>query len=174
MFVITHTTTCDTFSRLQFDKFIQILAKCRDCRLDLTNPGLFQISFQYIWLDEPNVLKSDLKTSRICSIWGPIWSTLESNLPSLAKCTPTQTLFDDCPYRGQRESLLQCSPHCSNTKCEDAYLNDLSIYTQGACIMPVSTWSVMWVFLFNAMRIMSNDNHFTRLKQYKLIVTTHM
>ena len=24
-----------------------------------TNPGLFQIRFQYIWLDEPNVLKSD-------------------------------------------------------------------------------------------------------------------
>ena len=37
-----------------------------------TNPGLFQIRLQYIWLDEPNVLKSDLKKSRICPIWGPI------------------------------------------------------------------------------------------------------
>ena len=48
-----------------------------------TNPGLFQIRFQYIWLDEPNVLKFDLKKFRICPIWGPIWPTLESNLPSL-------------------------------------------------------------------------------------------
>ena len=31
-----------------------------------TNPGLFQIRFQYIWLDEPSVLKSNLKKSQIC------------------------------------------------------------------------------------------------------------
>ena len=37
-----------------------------------TNMGLFQIRFQYIWLIEPNVLKSDLKKSPICPIWGPI------------------------------------------------------------------------------------------------------
>ena len=49
-----------------------------------TNPGLFQIRFQYIWLDEPNVLNSDLKKSRICPISGPIWPTLEPNLPSLS------------------------------------------------------------------------------------------
>ena len=42
-----------------------------------TNPGLFQIRFQYIWLYEPNVLKCDLKKSWICPILGqsePIWS----------------------------------------------------------------------------------------------------
>ena len=37
-----------------------------------SDPGLFQNIFQYIWLNEPNVLKSDLKKSRICPIWGPI------------------------------------------------------------------------------------------------------
>ena len=45
--------------------------------------GTFQIRFQYIWLDEPNVLKYDLKKSRICPICGRIWPTLEPNLPSL-------------------------------------------------------------------------------------------
>ena len=35
------------------------------------------------WLIKPNVLKSDLKKSRICPIWGPIWPTLEPNLPYL-------------------------------------------------------------------------------------------
>ena len=31
----------------------------------------------------PNTLKSDLKKPRNCPIWGPIWPTLEPNLPSL-------------------------------------------------------------------------------------------
>ena len=48
-----------------------------------TNPGLFQIRFQCIWRRVPNALKSDLKKSRICPIWGPIWPTLEPNLPFL-------------------------------------------------------------------------------------------
>ena len=44
-----------------------------------TNLGLFQIRFQYILaLLRQNVLKSDLKKSQICPIWGvhsdPLWS----------------------------------------------------------------------------------------------------
>ena len=43
-----------------------------------THPGLFQIRFQYILAQRrQNVLKSDLKKSRICPIWGqsdPFWS----------------------------------------------------------------------------------------------------
>ena len=42
-----------------------------------TNPGLFQIRFQYIWRGAPNALKSDLKKPRICPIWGQsdqLWS----------------------------------------------------------------------------------------------------
>ena len=35
-----------------------------------TNPGFFQISFQCIWRPAPNTLKSDLKKTRICPIWG--------------------------------------------------------------------------------------------------------
>ena len=41
-----------------------------------TNSGLFQIRFQYILAVRQNVLKSDLKKSRICLIWGqsdPFW-----------------------------------------------------------------------------------------------------
>ena len=41
-----------------------------------TNLGLFQIRFQYILAQRQNVLKSDLKKSRICPIWGqsdPFW-----------------------------------------------------------------------------------------------------
>ena len=37
-----------------------------------TNPGLFQIRFPYILAQRQNVLKSDLKKSLICPIWGPI------------------------------------------------------------------------------------------------------
>ena len=44
-----------------------------------TNPGLFQIIFQCIWRRG----QSDLKKTRICPIWGPIWPTLDPNLPSL-------------------------------------------------------------------------------------------
>ena len=35
-----------------------------------TNPGPFQIGFQYILAHRQNVLKSDLKKSRICPISG--------------------------------------------------------------------------------------------------------
>ena len=37
-----------------------------------------------VWLKVmTNVLKSDLKKSRVCPIWDPIWPPLEPNLPSL-------------------------------------------------------------------------------------------
>ena len=75
---------------------LEVTNRCRDGRFgskvgqdwtpNWTNPGLFQIRFQYIWLDEPNILKCDLKRSRICPTWGPIWPTLEPSLPSLKWC----------------------------------------------------------------------------------------
>ena len=70
---------------------VGLVPKGSDWIPNWTNPGLFQIRFQIIWLIEPNVLKSDLKKSRICPIWGPIWPTLEPNLPSLAKHQNLQT-----------------------------------------------------------------------------------
>ena len=43
-------------------------------RLDpkLDKSGAFSDQIPVHLLDEPNVLKSDLKKSRICPIWGPI------------------------------------------------------------------------------------------------------
>ena len=62
------------------------------------NPGLFrsdgsklgQIGPQIVQIrgffisDFSASVKSDLKKPRICPIWGPIWPTLEPNLPSLS------------------------------------------------------------------------------------------
>ena len=59
-------------SMTQFQGWQVWLQSGSDWTPNWTKPGLFQIRFQYIWLDEPNVLKSDLKKSRICPIWSPI------------------------------------------------------------------------------------------------------
>ena len=44
--------------------------KCVSFAPNRTNPGLFQVRFHCIWRPAPNALKSDLKKSRICPIWG--------------------------------------------------------------------------------------------------------
>ena len=71
-----------------------------------TNTGLFQIRFQYIFAQRQNVLKSDLKKSRICPIWGqsdPFWVQIWSARHS--HCL-LQQIHTDYHSLGLTDSLL--------------------------------------------------------------------
>ena len=62
-----------TFGNSMYPRECRFGSKVGQISPNGTNPGLFQIRFQYIIkLIEPNVLKSDLKKSRICPICGLI------------------------------------------------------------------------------------------------------
>ena len=55
-----------------------LVQECVGLALDGTNPGLFQIRFQYILAHQSkNVLKSDLKKTRSFPIWGQNLKTLD-------------------------------------------------------------------------------------------------
>ena len=67
-------------SRKEHDWLIRFGPKIVRLAPDGTNPGLFQITFQYILAQRQNVLKSDLKKTRICPIRGQIWPIFGRNL----------------------------------------------------------------------------------------------
>ena len=75
---------------------------------------------------EPNVRKSDQKKSRICPIWGPIWPTLEPNLPSLHETDLWISLYRNYRLISEnflsspdviwREDWASCSDHTPSLK----------------------------------------------------------
>ena len=54
--------------------------KCVNLAPIWTNPRLFSDEIIVHFAQRQNVLKSDLKKSRICPIWGPIWPIFGPNL----------------------------------------------------------------------------------------------
>ena len=58
-----------------------------------TNPGLFQIRFQCIWRPGAKCTEIWSEKSPDLSHFGPIWPTLEPNLPSLTQSHPRSVTY---------------------------------------------------------------------------------